>query len=256
MLIATDIGNTSITIGYFLDTRLFVQRIATYPLQGADEYRLLLLSYMQEKNIAKSACNGIISSVVPVLTGVFRKVLEGLSEKGEADILVVNSTNSGIGFRVPAPEELGTDRIANAAAAFSLFKRPVAVIDFGSATTITVVDRQGYYIGGSIMLGIGLMNESLGTKTSLLKKVELQKPESALGKDTTGCILTGLLIGTAGAVERIIEEMEAETGLIFNTILTGGFCTLIENFVRRPHMVMPDLTLEGLKILYEKNRPQ
>jgi len=256
MLIATDIGNSSITIGYFLDTGLIIQRIPTHPLQKVDEYRQLLLSFMKEKNIAKSVCNGIISSVVPGHTEVFREVLEGLSEKGKADVLVVTSAVAGIEFRIPDPEQLGSDRIANAAAAFALFKRPVAVIDFGSATTITVVDRQGCYIGGSIMPGIGLMNESLGTKTSKLKKVELKKPGSVLGRDTAGCILTGLLIGTAGAVERIIEEMETETGLIFNTILTGGHCMLIENFVRRAHMVKPDLTLEGLKILHEKNRPQ
>jgi len=256
MLIATDIGNSSITIGYFLDTGLVIQRIPTHPLQGANEYRLLLLSYMEEKSIAKSACNGIISSVVPGLTEVFREVLEGLSLEGKADILVVNSAISGIRFRIPAPEQLGTDRLSNAEAAYALFKGPVAVIDFGSATTITVVDRQGYYIGGSIMPGIGLMNESLGTKTSKLKKVEIKEPESALGRDTTGCILTGLIIGTAGAVERIIEEMEAETGLIFDTIVTGGYSSLIGNFIRRPHMVKPDLTLEGLKILHEKNRPQ
>lgn len=256
MLIATDIGNSSITIGYFLDTGLVVQRIPTYPLQGADEYRLLLLSFMEEKNIAKSLCNGIISSVVSSHTEVFREVLKGLWGEEKADILVVDSTVSGIGFRIPAPEQLGTDRLSNAVAAFSLFKRPVVVIDFGSATTITVVDRHGYYIGGSIMPGISLMNESLGTKISKLKKVELKEPGTALGRDTTGCILTGLLIGTAGAVERIIEEIETETGLIFSTILTGGYSSLIAGFIRRSYMLRPDLTLEGLKILHEKNRPQ
>lgn len=256
MLIAIDIGNSSITIGYFLETGLVVQRIVTHPLKRADEYRQLMISTMEEKNIAKSASNGIISSVVPGLTEVFREVLEGLSGEGKAEVLVVNNTMTGIGFRIPAPEQLGTDRTANAVAAFSLFNGPVAVIDFGSATTITVVDRQGNYIGGSIMPGIGLMNESLGTKTSKLNRVELKEPESALGRDTTGCILTGLIIGTAGAVERIIEEMEAETGLMVNMILTGGYCSLIDNFIRRPHMINPDLTLEGLKILYEKNRHQ
>lgn len=256
MLIATDIGNSSITIGYFLDAGLVVQRIPTHPLEGTDEYRQLLLLFMEENNIAKSACNGIISSVVPSHTEVFREVLAGLSGIGKEDILVINSTAAGIGFRIPDPEQLGSDRIANAEAAFALVKRPVAVIDFGSATTITVIDRQGCYIGGSIMPGVGLMNESLGTKASKLNKIELKKPDSVLGRDTAGCILTGLLIGTAGAVERIIEEMEVETGLIFNTILTGGYCTLIEHLVRRAHRVRPDLTLEGLKILYEKNRPQ
>lgn len=253
MLIAIDIGNSSITIGYFLDTGLVVQRIPTRPIQGAGEYMSLMLSFMEENNVAKSACRGIISSVVPGHTQVFREVLKGFSGEGKADILVIDSTVSGIGFRIPDPEQLGADRISNAVAAFSLFQGPVAVIDFGSATTITVVDGQGYYIGGSIMPGIGLMNESLGAKTSKLNKIELKEPESALGKDTTGCILSGLLIGTAGAVERLIEEMETETGLKFNTIVTGGYSFLANNFVRRPHRVTPDLTLEGLKILYEKN---
>ena len=208
---------------------------------------------MEENNIAKSACNGIISSVVPSHTEVFRDVLAGLSGIGKEDILVIDSTAAGIGFRIPYPEQLGSDRIANAEAAFALVKGPVAVIDFGTATTITVIDRQGCYIGGSIMPGVGLMNESLGIKASKLKKIELKKPDSVLGRDTAGCMLTGLLVGTAGAVERIIEEIEAETGLIFSTILTGGYCSLIEHFVRRPHRVRPHLTLEGLKILYEKN---
>ena len=256
MLIATDIGNSSITIGYFLDTGLVVQRIPTHPLQGADEYIQLLLIFMEENNIAKSACNGIISSVVPGHTEVFRVVLAGLSGIGKEDILVIDRTAAGIGFRIPDPEQLGSDRIANAEAAFALVKGPVAVIDFGTATTITVIDRQGCYIGGSIMPGVGLMNESLGIKASKLKQIELKKPDSVLGRDTAGCMLTGLLVGTAGAVERIIEEIEAETGLIFSTILTGGYCSLIEHFVRRPHRVRPHLTLEGLKILYEKNRPQ
>jgi type III pantothenate kinase len=256
MLIATDIGNSSITIGYFNDTGLIIQRIPTHPLLKTEGYRQLLLSFMEEKNITKSVCNGIISSVVPSHTEVFREVLEGLSEAGKAEILVAGSTLSGLGFRIPEPEALGTDRIANAVAAFALCKRPVAVIDFGSATTITVVDGHGYYMGGSIMPGIGLMNESLGAKTSKLKEIELKKLGSVLGRDTAGCILTGLLVGTAGAVERIIEEIEVESGLVVNTILTGGYCMLIENFVRRANRVEPDLTLEGLKILYEKNRSQ
>ncbi len=256
MLIAADIGNTSITIGYFRDSGLTVQRIPTHPLRDANYYRQMLLTYMEEKTMAKSAHGGIISSVVPGHTGVLREVLAALSGKDRADIMVVSSAMASIGFRIPEPELLGPDRIANAEAASALINRPVAVIDFGSATTITVVDRQGFYIGGSIMPGVGLMNEALQTKTAKLGKVELARPGSALGRDTTGCILAGLLIGTAGAVERIIEQMEAETGLIFSRLLTGGYCSLIEPFIRRPHIVRPDLTLEGLKILYEKNRAQ
>jgi type III pantothenate kinase len=215
-----------------------------------------MLIFMKENNIEKSGCNGIISSVVASHTEVFVKALEGFSESGDASVLIVSHTMSGTGFRISNPQELGTDRIANAVAAFALVGKPGAVIDFGTATTITVVDEDGNYTGGAIMPGIGLMNESLAAKTSKLAAVDVKAPKTALGADTAGCILSGLLFGTAGAVERIVGEIEKETGLTYEVVLTGGHALLIDAFIRRPHFLKPHLTLEGLKILYEKNRPQ
>jgi type III pantothenate kinase len=256
MLIATDIGNSSITIGYFTGTGLIVQRITSHPLQNEEEYRQLMNGFIKENNIEKSRCNGIISSVVSSHTNVFRKILEGLSGEGKAEVLVIDHRRSGLGFKIKAPEELGTDRIANAVAAFSLSGKPTAVIDFGTATTITLVDEEGDYAGGAIMPGIGLMNETLSRRTSKLPKVELRQPETALGKDTVGCILSGLFIGTAGAVERLVSDMEKETGLRCEIILTGGYSSLVDRSIQRPHAIRPHLTLEGLKIIYEKNRHQ
>jgi len=105
------------------------------------------------------------------------------------------------------------------------------------------------------MPGIGLMNEALGMKTSKLRKVAMTPPDAALGKDTSACIRSGLFIGTAGAVERIVAKIEDETGASYEMVLTGGHCVLLDPFIRRRHVVRPDLTLEGLKVLYEKNRP-
>jgi type III pantothenate kinase len=169
---------------------------------------------------------------------------------------VVDAGLSGIGFQIPHPEELGTDRIVNAVAAFALIRKPVVVIDAGTATTITAVNGRGEYIGGAIMPGIGLMNETLGMKTSKLREIDIAPPDAALGKDTAGCIRSGLCIGTAGAIERIVAGIEDETGTLYDMLLTGGLCFLVDAFIRRPHAVRPDLTLEGLKILYEKNRPE
>jgi type III pantothenate kinase len=256
MLIATDIGNTSITIGYFTEKDLVVQRIPTYPLRDAQEYGHILHTFIKENNIEKPPYAGIISSVVSSHTDIFIRAIKGLADQGEVEVLVVSHNLSGIGFRINSPEELGSDRIANAVAAFRLFKKPLAVVDFGTATTITVVDENGDYTGGSIMPGISLMNESLGAKTSKLKQVDLKAPEAALGKDTEGCIRTGLVIGTAGAVERIVAEIGGETGLAYEMVLTGGHAHLIDRFIRRPHAMNSHLTLEGLKILYEENRPQ
>ena len=256
MLIATDIGNSFITIGYFTSKGLLVQRIPTLPLKDPEEYRQLLHAFIKENNIEKGEGASIISSVVSSHTGALVAAVEGLPGVIAGSTLVINDQLAGIRFRIPHPDELGTDRIANAVAAYSLVGKPVVVIDFGTATTISVIDASGDYLGGAIMPGIGLMNEALGMKTSKLRKVEVVKPETALGRDTAGCILSGLLIGTAGAVERIVEEIENETGASYDVILTGGNCLLVEAFMRRPHRVRSQLTLEGLKILYEKNRPQ
>ena len=255
MIIATDIGNSSIKIGYFTSHGLRVQRISTYPLKSPEEYRQLIYAFIKENNIEKGEGASIISSVVPGHTGILKEALEGLPGQGKGSALVVDNVLSGIGFQTEHPEELGADRIANAVAAFALIGKPALVIDFGTATTITVVNGNGDYIGGSIMPGIGLMNETLGMKTSKLRKVALTPPDAALGIDTAGCIRSGLFIGTAGAVERIVAGIEDETGTSYEIILTGGHCVLVDTFIRRPHIVRPDLTLEGLKLLYEKNRP-
>jgi type III pantothenate kinase len=256
MLTAIDIGNSSIIIGYFTSRGLVVQRMPTLPRKRTEEYRQLMHAFIKENNIEKGDGAGIISSVVSSHTVILKEALEGLPDLGNGTALLVDHGLSGIGFQIQHPEELGTDRIANAVAAFALFRRPVVVIDLGTATTITVVDGNGDYIGGSIMPGIGLMNETLGMRTSKLRKVDLIPPGTALGKDTAGCILSGLVIGTAGAVERIMAEIENETGASYEMILTGGHCVLADAFIRKPHAVRPDLTLQGLKILYEKNRPQ
>jgi len=255
MIIATDIGNSSIKIGYFTSQGLLIQRIATLPMKSPKEYRQMIYAFIKENNIEKGKGASIISSVVPRHTGILKEALERLPGQGKGSALVVDNVLSGIGFQTQHPEELGADRIANAVAAFALIGKPAVVIDFGTATTITVVNGNGDYVGGSIMPGIGLMNETLGMKTSKLRKVALTPPDAALGIDTAGCIRSGLFIGTAGAVERIVAGIEDETGTSYEIILTGGHCVLVDTFIRRPHIVRPDLTLEGLKLLYEKNRP-
>ncbi len=255
MLIATDIGNSFITIGYFTAKGLLVQRLPTHPLKHFEEYQLLLHAFIKENNIEKSDGASIISSVVSSHTGTLVAAIEGLPGGKAGSAVVVDHRIAGIKFRIAHPEELGADRIANAVAAHALTGKPAAVIDFGTATTTTVIDENGDYLGGSIMPGIGLMNEALGMRTSKLSTVELAQPYTALGRDTAGCILSGLLIGTAGAVERIVAEIEIETKTSHEVILTGGNCWLVEALMRRPHMVRPELTLEGLKILYGKTRP-
>jgi type III pantothenate kinase len=162
--------------------------------------------------------------------------------------------NTGLNLKVDEPDKLGSDRIADAVAADALYPAPVAVADFGTATTITAVDENHSLIGGSIMPGLGLMSSMLGKGTYLLSEVALTPPESALGKDTEGSIRAGLYLGTAGAVERILSEIEKEAGCTFRLVLTGGHCLAMERFITRRHELNPELTLEGLRMLYGKNR--
>jgi type III pantothenate kinase len=256
MLIAVDIGNSSINIGYFTSKGLLVQRVDTYPLRSSEEYLLIICDFLQQERVEKNILGGIISSVVAGHTSVFSEALLRLFGNEEAALLTVShKMDSGLGFKVYAPEKIGTDRIANAVAARQLYGIPVAVVDFGTATTITVVGRDGDFLGGAILPGLRLMNSALSTGASQLQGVILDVPARALGIDTAGCIRSGLFYGTAGAVERILTEIEEEEGLNLKVVLTGGYSPVMSGFVNRKHEMNVNLTLEGLKVLYGNNRP-
>jgi len=211
---------------------------------------------LQQNRIEKNSLGGIISSVVASHTSVFSEALLRLFGSGEAALLTVShKMDSGLRFKVYAPEKIGADRIANAVAARQLYGAPVAVADFGTATTITVVGREGDFLGGAILPGLRLMNSVLVAGTSQLMDVVLEAPARALGIDTPGCIRSGLFYGTAGAVERILKEIEEEKGFNLKVVLTGGYAPVIGGFVKRDHEMNISLTLEGLKVLYGKNRP-
>jgi type III pantothenate kinase len=251
MLIAIDIGNSLINIGYFSDSGLIVQKINTLPLLSSDGYLALLNRFIKEKNIDKTPEGIIISSVVPGHTGSLKKTLASLVSI--EPLIVSCKINTGLKFNIPHPEKLGSDRIANAVAAYELHNCPVAALDFGTAITISVVGKDATYIGGTITPGIRLMNESLAEGTSTLSEIILKLPESALGTDTIGCIQSGLFYGSAGAVERLLLEIEKEVGLKLKVVLTGGFGSMISKLLRREHDLRPNLTIEGLKIIYMKN---
>jgi type III pantothenate kinase len=256
VLIAVDIGNSKINIGYFTEMGLLVQQVETNPLRGAEEYRRLMDDFMSRSRIEKKrGIGGIISSVVLSHNRTLQDALKKLTEEEDAAVMIVDfRMETGLNLKVDEPDKLGTDRIADAVAADALYLPPVAVADFGTATTITAVDREHNLIGGSIMPGLGLMNSALGREAYLLHEVALEPPVSALGADTEGCIRAGLYFGTAGAVERILSEIEKEAGCPFRLVLTGGHALAMDRFITRQHEVNPELTLEGLRILYGKNR--
>lgn len=249
---ALDIGNTLINIGYFTASGLSVQKIDTHPLLAPSKYSSLFDRFIKEKNIDKTPEGIIISSVVAGHTGVLRKALKNLMS---AEPLIMGAhIKTGMTFSIPNPEELGPDRIANAVAAYGLYQRPAAAVDFGTATTISVVGEDAEYVGGVIMPGIHLMNAVLASGTSKLSEVPMKPPEAALGTDTTKCILSGLFYGTAGAVERLLLEIEKESGLRLEVVVTGGHSGVLSKFLKRKHVVRPHLTLEGLRMVYMRNK--
>jgi type III pantothenate kinase len=255
MFIATDIGNSSISIGYFTKIGLIVQKMDTKPIMNVNNYCANINDFLLKNNIEKKLFSVIISSVVSGYSEVFKEVFKRLSDNGTIEIITVNHRiKTGLDLRIKVPEELGTDRIANAVGACELYKPPVAVVDFGTATTITAVDVNAQYIGGSIMPGLGLMNEMLDRETSKLTKISLEPPQFATGKSTSECISSGIFYGTGGAVERVLDEIEKEANCKFKVVLTGGFAPKVDRFINRPHDINLNLTLEGLRIIYEKNR--
>jgi type III pantothenate kinase len=251
MLIAIDIGNSSINIGYFTEMGLFVQEMNTYPLKSPSQYVRLFSRFMKEKNIDKSPEGSIISSVVSGHTMVLMKALKTFTSS--KPLIVRWTLKTGLEFVIPNPEGLGSDRIANAVAAYESYKSPVAAVDFGTASAVTVVGRDARYIGGSILPGIRLMNAALAKGTSRLQEAPLVPPASALGVDTAHCIQSGLFYGTAGAVERILCEIEKENGFKLKVVVTGGFGQFMSGFLTRKHELSPHLTLEGLKLIYMRN---
>jgi type III pantothenate kinase len=254
-LIAVDIGNSSINIGYFTDASLIVQKLATHPLKSAQEYGAIFDDFLALNHIEKKGVGVIISSVVAGHTHVIADAFERLFPAEGTDVMIATQgMRSDVNLAIEAPGEFGTDRLADAVAAFELCKSAVAVLDFGTATTITVVDENANCIGGAIMPGLGLMNDSLDLGTSKLRRIDMETPDAALGKDTAGCIRSGIFFGTAGAVERILAEIEKETGRPLMTVVTGGYGPIISKYLKRPHDINAHLTLEGLRLLHAKNR--
>ena len=256
MLLAIDIGNSSVSIGLFSgESMVGCLRIPAHPAKHVDFYREKINNLLSKRHVKKSLNGVIISSVVPELTGLLKDSVNALSSR--EPVTVSASLLSGLNFDVPAPEEIGTDRIANVIAAMHIYGAPVLVIDFGTATTLSAA-RDKSFIGGAILPGLELMGESLQRGTSRLPYVDIsclrdQKYRTqAVGKETNKGIISGIIYGTAGGVERVIEEMEKEEKCRFKVAITGGYSGIMTQYLRREHSVDPDLTLKGLNLIHKR----
>ena len=256
MLLVVDIGNTHIVIGIYKKKELlFSFRMATDVEKTEDEY-WVLLSYLLEHNDIKYAfIDGvIISSVVPILTNVYVHMVKKYFKI--EPILVTFDMKKNILLKIDRPSELGADRIVNAVAGYELYGGPLIIIDFGTATTFCAISKNGEYLGGAISPGLVLSMESLAEKTAKLPQISLSFPKNAIGKNTIWGMQSGIMYGYVslidGLVERFTRELEADDVFV---VATGGLAKIISPKSKYIKETNPHLTLEGLRILYELNKP-
>ena len=254
MLLVFDIGNTNMVLGVYDGENLVRDwRINTDLDKTSDEYGVLIKNLFDASNISLSVVDAIIvSSVVPAVM----HSLENFCRKycNISPMVVGPGIKTGLNIKYEDPKMVGADRIVNAVAAISKYNCPVIIIDFGTATTYCAVSKKGEYIGGAISPGMKISSEALFQKASKLPRVELVTPETVICKDTVSAMQAGIIYGYAGQVEKIVglmkKELKDEGTLV---IATGGLANMISQETNAIDVIDPNLTLEGLRIIYEKN---
>ncbi len=259
-LLAVDIGNTNVSLGLFdypaSDSAKLTHhwRIGTHHEHTSDETALTLRALFQQANRrCEEVTDVVISSVVPPLLPIWERVSTKLC--GRSPLVVGPGIRTGIPVLYDNPHEVGADRIVNSLAAFELFGGPVIAVDFGTATTFDCVSKDGEYLGGVIFPGIHTSMEALFERTSMLHRVEIARPRSVIGKTTTGALQSGLLYGYAGVVDSMVARIRGELGADARVVATGGLASRVAAECSVIERVEPFLTLEGLRMIFEKNRP-
>jgi type III pantothenate kinase len=253
MLLALDIGNTSIHIGLFSGEKLEATwRIGVEAEKLPDEYGVLLMSLLSTHSVGLAdvdAC--IVGCDVPPLIPTFEDVCRRFFKI--EPMVVGHGLRTGVRILYDNPRQLGADRIIDAVAAIKLYGMPVVVVDFGTATVFDAVNEAGDYLGGAIAPGIGIASEALFSRAAMLYRVQLERPPAAIGKNTITAMQSGILFGYVGLVEGLVRRFKAELGGNPTVVATGGWAKQIASETDCIDVVDPDLTLTGLRIIHELN---
>lgn len=254
MLLAIDIGNTNITFGVWDGGKWRQQwRLLTVPEKTADEYGIALKALLREYDLANAVGHVILASVVPALTATFGQVSQ--QYLGCPVLEIGPDTDTGIQIRVDNPAAVGADRIANAAAAYHLYRGPSIVIDMGTATKFDVVSGAAEFCGGVIAPGLGLAADALASRAARLSHVALKAPPQTIGRNTTHAMQSGLIFGYVSLIEGIVRRLLAEhpsREQHVYVIGTGGLIGLITPHTNVIEHVDPWITLTGLRLIYER----
>jgi type III pantothenate kinase len=254
MLLAIDIGNTNVTFGVFQGEKIkCTWRVSTAIHRTADEYANIMLSLMDRWGVNPSQVKDVVTcSVVPPLLIIFEEVCKRYLKK--TPLIVEAGVKTGIRIDMDNPREVGPDRIVNAVAAHQLYGGPIIVIDMGTATTLDVVSKDGSYIGGAIAPGIIISTEALFTRTAVLPRIELTLPKKAIGRNTVAAMQSGIVFGYIGLIEGIVSRIQAELEERAKVAATGGLAEQISQASNVIEIMNPDLTLIGLRLIWEMNR--
>ena len=254
MLLVIDVGNTNMVLGVYKDTELLDHwRISTDRQRTTDEYGVLIRELFYLNNLRADDINAIIiSSVVPPVVPTLERMCQRYF--GLSPLLIGPGVKTGMDIRYDNPREVGADRIVNAVAAYEKYGGPVIIVDFGTATTFCAVDAKGVYLGGSICPGIGISTEALVQRTAKLPRIELKRTDSVICRNTIESMQAGVFYGFVGQVEGIVSRMRRELDMSARVVATGGLAVVIAPATKTIDVVEPMLTLEGLRIIYERNR--
>ncbi|MDP4120646.1 MAG: type III pantothenate kinase [Bacillota bacterium] len=254
LILVLDIGNTNITIGVYDGNELFFEsRLATDRNKTKYEYAVDLSCMFSVYNIDTSKIDGaMLCSVVPPLTTALSDAIFQII--GEPPMIVGPGIKTGLNIKIDDPSTLGADFVADAVGAVNLYETPCIIIDLGTATKISVIDENNNFLGGVIIPGIGISMNALTQNTALLQSISFEKPKRVIGTNTSDSMKSGTVFGTASMIDGMCDRIESELQKKCSVIATGGFSPLIAENCRREVELCDILVLEGLRILYEKNK--
>lgn len=253
MILAIDIGNTNIVMGAFDGNNLlFRERMSSNQRTTDLEYAVTIKTALEMNNLTVEEVTGVVmSSVVPSITNTFKRAVEKLTAANT--VIVGPGVKTGLKILIDDPGQLGSDLVVDAVAGIAEYPAPQIIIDMGTATTFSVISKDGSYLGGVINTGMAVSADALFNKTSQLPKISFDRPKRVIGKNTVDCMKSGIMYSTASSIDGMIERLEEELGEKCTVIATGGLASVVTPLCKRKIILDDDLMLKGLALIYKRN---